>query len=224
MDAKMTDSSKQPEYPNTKSGASKPKFGSVTIRNRGRVPHWEADAAIYFVTFRLNDSLPEHAMVEIKSERAALLAKSSRSGGKLSVQDKKRLFALFTERVEGYLDAGAGACSLKNKEVALCVKNAIFFFHNKRYRLFVWCIMPNHVHVVIRPLPEFALADILHSWKSFTSKVANKILKASGTFWQKEYYDHLVRDEDDFNRIVKYVLENPIKAGLKNWPWVGIAS
>lgn len=88
--------------------------------------------------------------------------------------------------------------------------------------------MPNHVHVVVQPFAGKTtkagtpaayseLSDILHSWKSFTSKEANKLLRRSGEFWQAEYYDHLIRNESDFRHAVRYVLDNPIKAGLRNW-------
>jgi hypothetical protein len=70
-------------------------------------------------------------------------------------------------------------------------------------------------------VPRSQLSDILHSWKSFTAKEANKVLGRCSDFWQPESYDHLIRDEADFNHQVRYVLENPAKAGLKNWKWVG---
>jgi REP element-mobilizing transposase RayT len=90
-----------------------------------------------------------------------------------------------------------------------------------RYRLFAWCVMPNHVHAIMQPHREWTLASILHSWKSFTAIKANRLLKRTGPFWQEEYYDHIVRRGEDFTRIIRYVLENPAKAGLRNWPWVG---
>jgi len=82
--------------------------------------------------------------------------------------------------------------------------------------------MPNHVHVVVQPfagrmntratrVEHAELPAILHSWKSFTAKEANRLLRRSGDFWQAEYYDHLIRNEADFWRAVKYVLNNPIK-------------
>ena len=84
--------------------------------------------------------------------------------------------------------------------------------------------MPNHVHVVIKAYSNYDLETILHSWKSFTSTAANKILERKGVFWQREYYDHLIRNEKDFIRIVEYVLDNPLKAGLKDWQWVELCS
>jgi hypothetical protein len=66
------------------------------------------------------------------------------------------------------------------------------------------------------------LAEVLHTWKSYSATKANRLLRRSGQFWQREYYDHIVRSEDEFYRIVNYILGNPKKAGLKNWRWVGI--
>ncbi len=102
------------------------------------------------------------------------------------------------------------------------VQNALMHFDGDRYEIVAWCIMPNHVHVIVRPLGENQLSEILHSWKSFTAKEANRILRRTGQFWQEEYYDHLIRDEEEFNAEVQYVLDNPLKAGLKDWPWRGM--
>ena len=82
--------------------------------------------------------------------------------------------------------------------------------------------MPNHVHVVVRLLPGNKLADVVHSWKSFTAKRANELLGRSGSFWQREYYDHLIRDEQELERAMRYVSENPVKAGLRDWKWVWV--
>ena len=82
--------------------------------------------------------------------------------------------------------------------------------------------MPNHVHVIFRPLSGHELPKIVHSWKSFTSKQINRRLDRQGSLWMDEYYDHLIRDEKDFKNQVDYVLANPEKAGLQDWPWCGM--
>jgi REP element-mobilizing transposase RayT len=86
--------------------------------------------------------------------------------------------------------------------------------------------MPNHVHVLLTPQAE--IASILHSWKSFTSKKANKILQREGHFWQAEAFDRYVRDEKHFKRAWEYIEENPVKAGLcerpEAWPWSSAAA
>lgn len=88
--------------------------------------------------------------------------------------------------------------------------------------MYAWSVMPNHVHALFRILDGHALAEILHAWKSFSANRANRLLRRTGGFWQREYYDHLVRSEDEFYRIVNYIAENPNRAGLRNWPWVGV--
>ena len=69
-------------------------------------------------------------------------------------------------------------------------------------------------------MPGHALPDLLHSWKSFTAKAANRLLKRAGEFWQQEYYDHLIRDAGDYAHAMRYLLENPAAVGLRDWPWV----
>jgi REP element-mobilizing transposase RayT len=124
-------------------------------------------------------------------------------------------------RVEKFLDSGSGACFLARPDIAVVVAQALAAFANTRYRLFAWCVMPNHVHVVLQPSGGWGLSYIIQSWKSFTAKRANQLLARNGVFWQREYCDHLMRDGDDFTRLVRYVLENPARSGLANWPWVG---
>jgi REP element-mobilizing transposase RayT len=122
------------------------------------------------------------------------------------------------------LDRGGGECSLAKPEMARIVADAFAQFEGIRYRLYAWCVMPNHVHVVFEPLGSHRLSGILHSWKSFTATAANRLLGRVGAFWQREYYDRLLRNGNEFNRAVRYVLENPERAGLKNWRWVWFRS
>ena len=67
-----------------------------------------------------------------------------------------------------------------------------------------WAIMPNHVHVVLKPLAGQELPKIVQSWKSFTAKEINRLLNRQGTLWMDEYYDHLIRDEKDFANQINY--------------------
>ncbi|MBZ5704472.1 MAG: transposase [Acidobacteriia bacterium] len=124
--------------------------------------------------------------------------------------------------IEKYLDNGTGACHLAKPRITQIISDALKHFDGERYRLFAWCIMPNHVHVLFQLFPGVELESVLHSWKSFTAKKVNCLLGLEGTFWQREYYDHLVRNDDDFERVIRYIAENSAKGGLKNWPWVWI--
>jgi hypothetical protein len=64
------------------------------------------------------------------------------------------------------------------------------------------------------------LSKVMHSLKSFTAKRINSVLKRSGSIWQREYYDRLIRDSNELSRAISYVVRNPEKAGLSNWKWV----
>jgi REP element-mobilizing transposase RayT len=209
----------------------------ATLKKRrgAYLPHWTLDGAWYSVTFRLWDSLPQHVIESWLFERKNIVRTAEQMKRPLGEHEEQRLAHLYSEKVERYLDAGHGSCSMKDGRIARTVASALLHFEGQRYNLAAWCVMPNHVHVVVQPfagigkankggtpVPRCELPDILHSWKSFTAKEANKLLRRSGDFWQAEYYDHLIRDEADFRHSVRYVLDNPIKAGLKNWKWVGV--
>lgn len=195
---------------------------NITKKRRGAyLPHWTRDGAWYAVLFRLWDSIPAEVLKAWRWERKNITKTAEQMRRSLSEHEEQRLAYLQSERIERYLDAGAGCCYMKDKRVAKVVADALTHFEGQRYDMAAWCVMPNHVHVVFRPATAHELSDVLHSWKSFTAKEANRILRRQGTFWQTEGYDHLIRDEADFLHAVTYVLENPARAGLKNWRWVG---
>ncbi len=190
---------------------------SATVRQGAYLPHWTLDGAKYHVVFRLADSLPAAVIEDYQRERAALLAAAGDDAGP-AVQD--RLQKLFSARIEQLLDTGRGACWLARTEIAEPVANALRHFEGTRYHLLAWCVMPNHVHAIAQPLAPHELSGILHSWKSYTATTANRLLQRSGEFWQKESFDHLIRDADELERTIRYVQANPANAGLKEWPWV----
>jgi len=194
--------------------------------DRGYLPHVRAQGRSYFVTFRLKGSLPQEVLQQFQAERDALLSKitSDRGDGQLSPEDQQRLFELFAEKIEAYLDAGRGDCWLKEERIADLVAAALPFFHGQRYELGPWVVMPNHVHVIVRPLGAQLLDEIVKSWKGFTGREANKLLQRTGqAFWAREYYDHLVRDDRARARLADYIHDNPVKAGLcarwEDWKW-----
>ncbi|MBI2678192.1 MAG: transposase [Candidatus Koribacter versatilis] len=168
------------------------------------------ESGTHFVTFRLGDSLPQSALAKLEHE-----------AGRIAGDDKDEKKKALLRQIEKYLDRGIGACHLSKLEITEMVAAAIHRLDGRMYRLIAWVVMPNHVPLVVRVLPGEKLSSVLHSLKSFTAKEANRILKRRGSFWQREYYDHLVRTPDGFQKAVNYVLNNPLKAGLKDWNWVG---
>jgi len=194
--------------------------GEIAKRGRGYLPHWEGASGTYMVTFRLADSLPRVVLKRFEFERRDMVQTAARQGRVVSEPEQNRLARLHAKKIEAYLDSGAGACFLSDPRVAEVVAAALGRFDGEQYRLLAWCVMPNHVHVVFRALGQNALPNILHSWKSFTANQANALLRRRGVFWQREYYDRWLRNPAAVDRAVRYVLENPAKAGLKNWKWV----
>ncbi|MGQ0595028.1 MAG: REP-associated tyrosine transposase, partial [Gammaproteobacteria bacterium] len=183
-----------------------PSSGEYFRRSRGYLPHLERAFGTYFVTFRLHGTLP-----------AEVLAR-------LMAQDEKADAWETHQKIDAWLDGGKGERWLIEPSIAGMVSNALRHFDGDRYILHAWCVMPNHVHVVFTAKED--LAGILHSWKSYTANQANRLLGRSGEFWQREYYDHLIRDDEDFRRCVEYTLNNPVKAGLcespEPWAWCGV--
>jgi REP element-mobilizing transposase RayT len=199
-------------------GAAQPRFGEVHIRQR-RLPHWEKDAGLYFITFRLADSLPKPVLEKI-AERHRILMAARQTGAHLLPSQEVLVAEFSPAKLEEYFDRGAGCCALRDPRIGELMANALRFWDGDRYRLLAWCVMPNHVHVVCRLLPGQELSEVLNGWKSFTARKANNILDRTGAFWQREYYDRLIRDGDELERALRYVARNPERAGLKGWRWV----
>jgi REP element-mobilizing transposase RayT len=191
----------------------------VSKRMGHNLPHWTAEGAVYHVRFRLYDSIPGNLRKQLLDEKEGLLAVVKGKDRGLTTHEKRRLLRLYSDRVDRLLDAGYGSCWLARRPIAHLVAGAVRFFEGERYGLYAWCIMPNHVHAVVRPFPEIALPDVLHSWKSFTANKANELLGRTGKFWQREHFDRLIRDDDELLTTAEYVYFNPEKAGLRDWEW-----
>ena len=168
--------------------------------SRGYLPHFDSAETIQFVTFRLADSLPA----------AVAQTLEHREGG--------------VHRIEQELDLGLGECWLRRPEIASFVQDGLLQFYGERYCLLAWCLMPNHVHVVIDVANGHSLTEIVRSWKSFTARKGNALLRRSGPFWYPDYFDRYMRNEEHFNQTVEYVEQNPVKAGLAATAsdWIGL--
>jgi REP element-mobilizing transposase RayT len=179
---------------------------------RRNLPHWRQDGALYFITFHLADSLPKEIIEQIRHQRQRLQVKRTDKLQRFEQIEYRRLFA---EKIEKILDSGHGANYLADPENGQIVANALRFFHQKRYILDEWVVMPNHVHVIIQPIKNWTIEKITHSWKSYTAHEIAKRLKLSGQFWMHESYDRIIRNETELYHLREYILKNPQKAGLK---------
>jgi REP element-mobilizing transposase RayT len=169
--------------------------GFLGWHERGYLPHCDKPGLVQLVTLRLVDSLPASR----RGEWEHLLA----------IEDVRER----TTQLESYLDRGVGECWLRDARVAELVEEAMRFHHGQRYELLAWCVMPNHVHVIVH-VWDWPLAKMLQNWKSITAVKANRILGRSGSFWQREYWDTFTRDEAQERTAVRYIENNPVKANL----------
>ncbi len=164
---------------------------------RRRLPHLQAGDRPVFLTWRLYGSLPPNRVFG-----------SEASAGHAFVA------------MDSLLDrARGGPLHLRQPEVAELMIRALLYGQDnmKSYQLHAWVVMANHVHVLLTPFVE--ISKITHSLKRFTAREANRILGLIGQpFWQDESYDHLVRDGGEFDRIVRYIENNPVTAGLVSAP------
>jgi REP element-mobilizing transposase RayT len=193
------------------------------VHSRGYLPHVKREGASYFVTFRLTDSLPQEVLLRFEREHADSIR---RLAGGATSEALGEIHRELRRKIEHHLDRGAGACHLRRPEIADMIAGALRHFHGEHYLLDEWVVMPNHVHLVLWPMPNFTLSEILKSRKRHTARQANLILGKTGQpFWQRESYDHWIRDDAEKSRIRRYVRMNPVKAGLcqqpEDWPWSG---
>lgn len=192
--------------------------------SRGYLPHLKVEGGTYFVTFRLADSLPQDLQERFQEQLRSL-------GAEAGTAMTERAETVRTEQrreIERSLDRNLGACYLRRPAIARVVVDALRHFDGKRYLLHEWVVMPNHAHALLTPNPPHRLGDIVKTWKQFSALRANRLLGCVGKrFWQPESFDRWVRDDAERVRIVRYVRENPVKAGLclaaSDWPWSSAA-
>ena len=176
-----------------------------------RLPHWQQRGAVYFITFRLADAVPEKLRNQWESERAAWRGIHPEPWTSETEQEYHKRFSGALER---WLDAGHGSCVLRRTDCAQVVDEALRHFDGERLALISSVVMPNHVHVVFVQHPEHPLEELLRSWKTFSARKINTILGCSGSLWQRDYFDRLVRDQNHFANCVRYIRRNPEKARL----------
>ena len=184
---------------------------------RGYLPHCDQPGLTQFITFRLWDSMP----VSRRGEWEHLLAINERSNvprsGARSIASREQ-----RTKLEDYLDRGLGECFLRDPRIAALMENAMRFHHGTRFELLAWVVMPNHVHVLIR-VGDTPLSKIIQNWKSISAVKANKLLGRAGDFWQLDYWDTFMRDDEQTRKAIRYIESNPVKAKLcrapEEWPF-----
>ena len=177
------------------------------------LPHWRQECVTYFVTFRLADSLPEKRVRELQALRQQweLQNPAPRSDGLWEA-----LARLSIQRIERWLDEGHGECVLKHSAMADCLEQKLRHFDGRQYDLCAFVLMPNHVHLLVKPYSDATqpLERIEQAWKTHSAREINALRGAIGPLWQRESFDRIVRDEEHLYRCLQYIGNNPRRAGL----------
>jgi putative transposase len=194
------------------------------------LPHFQPQGATFLVNFRLASSLPVSVIEKLQQETKEL----ERRLAEVKEDDQRAIVhkQIKRQHIDNWDDAlhaiKHGTFYLREYAIARIVADSIRFHDSEWFDLVAYCIMPNHVHLVITPLKnpdgvEYSLSQIMHNIKRNSGKQANILLNRTGPFWQHESYDHFIRNEAEFIKTIEYVLLNPVKAGLvedwTQWKW-----
>ncbi len=173
--------------------------------HRGKLPHWRQESVIYFVTFRLADSLPQAKLDWLRREKE-LWIKLNPEPHNPRQQDE--FHQRFTETMDRWLGTGYGSCILARPDCQAVMESSLRHFDGERYELGEFIVMPNHVHAIVATIWGHPLTPILHSWKSFTSHQFNRMLNSSGRIWCPESFDHIVRSPEQLAKFGAYIRNN----------------
>ena len=194
-----------------------------------RLPHYQPKNGVLFITFRLNFPVPVKYIRAYQQYCESLDAKfDNKEPTELEeIARQKKLFA-FTD--DSYAEIHSEIDLTQPPEVASMLADILLALQDKYYTLYTFTIMPNHVHLLLKPLSiegkEPSLADIMHKVKGSSAYQINLVLQRRGTLWFREYYDHWARTDQEIWNIVEYIRQNPVKAKLakdpESWPWTWI--
>lgn len=187
--------------------------------HKRHLPHFQPPGAAFFITFRLSGSLALPVIQRLSAEAVQLEHKIEKeTDPSLQTESAYKLQKMLFARWDSELDASRHPDWLSNPQISQIVVDTLHDLDGVLYDLETYCVMPNHVHMVCIPKDSekgsVSLAHIMHLLKGRTARQANLLLDRTGPFWQHESYDHVVRDVHELERIIKYILNNPVKAGL----------
>jgi REP-associated tyrosine transposase len=198
---------------------------------RRLLPHWDMPGAAYFVTGCLEGSIPAQGLLEVARYRSKL--KQLKKPSALNDREWEiHRWKLAFVKLEDWLDRKPANRILQRPELAHIVVDSMYHFAEQRYDLLAYVAMPSHFHWVFQPRDEWVRQfsddrrsprqQIMYSLRRYSAARCNRILERRGAFWQHESYDHWIRDANEMDRVIQYVEENPVKAGLVNeaakWP------
>ena len=180
------------------------------------LPHWRQDGATYFITFRLGDALPQEKLDFLKRLRDEW---ERTHPPPRSEQDWEEHTREIVRRAEAWLDEGYGSCFFREARHAEQLEEALRHFQDERYFVSCYVVMPNHCHAVLRPFAGRELEVILQGMKGVVAHRVHSATGGSGSIWQEESYDRIIRDGEHLWRCIQYIGRNPRLAGLPANTW-----
>ena len=184
------------------------------------LPHIQPIEAIMFVTYSIKFEHPKKFYIDLKRRKENFLKFLKN----IQKEDRKEKIYNFNkiqfDITDNFLAKYTNSPKwLNNTQIAGIIKDSLFYKHKKEYNLICYCIMPNHVHILIRPLLKtkdkpYSITSIMKNHKSYTAVKSNKVLRRKEQFWHHGSYDHYIRNEEEFHNVIRYILNNPVKAGL----------
>jgi len=213
------------------------------VQYRRNLPHIHPQDAILFITFLLAGTIPVPVLRRLKEERKQRIKEAcDKFKGRELEKETYNIDKRYFKQFDDFLDLNSsGLYWLGDENVARIVANRIHELDGLRYSLIAYTIMSNHVHLLFDTTNiyestavdgkgktrNYPVADTMRSLKGNTSRKCNQQLKRNGSFWYNESYDHYVRDESELNRIINYIINNPVKAGLvddwRDWKFTYLA-
>jgi len=184
---------------------------------RRHLPHWRQEGATYAVTFRQADSIPQAQLQALKRWRVIW---EEQHPEPRTETEWKGFVQEISSRTERWMDEGYGSCAFRESRFSEMMSNSLLHFQDQHHFTSCFVVMPNHIHAVIRPRPNFELEGCLKRIKRYVSRQVNKALHQEGAFWEEESYDRIIRDEEHLWNVVQYIGRNPGKAGIPIARWV----
>jgi putative transposase len=193
------------------------------------LPHMFDIRKPVFITYRLKFTLPAVVMKELNQRKTEWLNLNQKLDAESKKQRIKHREATFFDWYDKLIAQSSETPQiLHQREITDIITESFRYFDNQHYTLMAYCVMPNHVHVLIHPLLQesgeiYSCPHITYTWKRYSANQINRVLKRSGSLWQQESYDHMVRDERELSQVLEYIIQNPVMAGLVNkWDeWYG---
>jgi hypothetical protein len=193
------------------------------IVQRRNLPHWGQPGVLCFIAWRTADSLPRQVIQNWTRDRDVWLSAHGinlreadwrKQVASLPRREQQIFRAAFSDEWEDQLDGCHGECVLRRPELSAVVADSLHHFDGERNLLTDFVVMPNHVHVLASfPGLQEMLAQC-DSWKHFTATKINRALGRRGRFWEVDDFDHLVRNDLQYEWFRRYIAENPRKAKL----------